>query len=144
MNLDLHIFRSAKFKSVVDDAIAFFETTPPCPLPVTPRFPGCGVYALYYVVKRGIYAPLGLHSHEQMTIPIYVGKAVPTGWRTGRSRGAKDPNLYVRLREHARSIDQAENLDVTAFRCRFALLNRIETDLIVPIEAELIRRYMPL
>jgi len=36
------------------------------------------------------------------------------------------------------------HLQVSDFRCRFMILSGIEADLIVPVEAELIRRYRPL
>jgi len=36
------------------------------------------------------------------------------------------------------------NLQTEDFNCRFTILTHIETDLIGPVEAELIRRYQPL
>jgi hypothetical protein len=48
------------------------------------------------------------------------------------------------LRQHKRNISQIGNLEVEDFRCRFMILDGQEADLVVPIEAELIRRYVPL
>ncbi len=45
---DLHVFRSPKFQSVVDDAIRFFAKTPVHQLPPFKTFVGAGVYSLYY------------------------------------------------------------------------------------------------
>ena len=63
---------------------------------------------------------------------------------TARSRQTEAPALYLRLREHVRSIRQANNLEIEDFLCRFMILGDIESDLVVPVEAELIRRYSPL
>ncbi len=41
-------------------------------------------------------------------------------------------------------IQKAENLQSTEFQCRFMILNGVEGDLVVPVEANLIRRYKPL
>jgi hypothetical protein len=82
-------------------------------------------------------------NRESQTQPIYVGKAVPVGWRAARSKETNTPVLYRRLNEHARSIQQAINLQVDDFLCRFMILDGTESDLIVPVEAELIRRYVP-
>lgn len=39
---------------------------------------------------------------------------------------------------------QIENLNLVDFRCRFVILRDVETDLVVPVEAALIRKYKPL
>ena len=44
----LHMFRSPKLQSVVEDAIQFFMATPVHSLPPPSRFIGSGAYALYY------------------------------------------------------------------------------------------------
>jgi hypothetical protein len=142
-----HIFRSPKFQSVVDEAIAFFDDTPVYSLPPPDRFAGTGVYALYYVDIQGgfdAYREMAALNQNTLSLPIYVGKAVPPGWRSGRSRETDAPALYRRLREHTRSIQYAANLDPEVFQCRFMILTGIESDLVVPVEAELIRRYAPL
>jgi len=142
--LERHIFRSPKLQSVVYDAIAFFVETPDYPLPLTSLFFGAGVYALYYLGNYEPYRPIAERNRQSLTQPIYVGKAVPPGWRTARSRLSETSDLYRRLQEHARSVTQAQNLHPSDFRCRFMILSDIEADLIVPVEAELIRRFLPL
>ncbi len=140
----LHVFHSPQFQSVVEEAIEFFNKTPTHEVPPPSSFVGARVYALYYLGSLDLYADLASLNRKNETQPIYVGKAVPSGWRTARSREASTPVLYRRLQEHARSIQQAANLEISGFRCRFMILGGIESDLVVPVEAELIRRYTPL
>jgi len=139
-----HIFRSPRFQSVVNEAITFFEKTPQQPLPLSDRFSGTGVYALYYTGVYPLYSEIAIRNQNDAKQPIYVGKAVPPGWRTARAKQNDSPVLYRRLTEHARSIKQAKHLKIEGFVCRFMILNEVESDLIVPVEAALIRRYTPL
>ncbi len=140
-----HVFRSPRFRSVVDEAVEFFAQTPLQTLPPSTRFVGGGVYALYYVGEYELYSRLSEFNRKNCTYSIYVGKAVPPGWRTGRARSSVTPDLYQRLREHTRSLRQAEkNVQVDEFRYRFIILNDVESDLVVPVEANLIRQYKPL
>jgi hypothetical protein len=136
-----HTFHSTAFEQIVNDAISFFSRTPVHGLPPPGPFPGSGVYGLYIVSNDELYKKI---SSPNCTHPVYVGKAVPTGWRATRTRDANAPNLYNRSREHCRSIEQAANLQIDEFRCRFVILTGIEADLLVPVEAELIRRHHPL
>jgi len=76
-------------------------------------------------------------------LPIYVGKAVPPGWRKARSVSG-GTGIYSRLREHARSISQAENLKLEDFRCRFMVMQGNETGLISSVESALTQLYRPL
>jgi hypothetical protein len=140
----LHVFRSPKFQSVVDDAIRFIAQTPVHPLRPPAQFIGSGVYALYYVGDYELYARIANLNRDTCVQPIYVGKAVPPGWRTARATESETPDLYQRLREHARSIQQGANLQIDHFKCRFMILSGVESDLVVPVEAELIRRHRPL
>lgn len=140
----LHLFRSPQFQSVVEEAIHFFNRTPLAAFPPKINFRGAGVYAIYYLGNSEIYAELANCNLRECTVPIYVGKAVPPGWRIGRIASIEAATLQSRLREHARSIAQVPSLTATDFKCRFMILSGIETDLVVPIEAELIRRYQPL
>ena len=140
----LHVFHSAQFRTVVHEAIAFYEGTPVHELPPPSSFIGTGVYGLYYVGAFSLYEEIARPNREARVTPIYVGKAVPPGWRTARSTESEAPVLFRRLREHARSIQQARNLQIDDFLCRFMILADNESDLVVPAEAELIRRYRPL
>lgn len=146
MDLDysLHTFRSPKFQSVVEDAVEFFAKTPVHPLPPATQFIGSGVYGLYYLGGYELYTKIAALNWKAQVQPIYVGKAVPPGWRTARRKDVILPDLARRLREHARSIQQVTNLQVEDFQCRFMILGGVESDLIGSVEATLIRKYRPL
>lgn len=139
-----HTFRSSELQSVVDQAIQFFINTPVHELPPPSQFIGSGVYAIYYSGGCEVYRKIAQRNKSNLCLPIYVGKAVAPGWRTGRSRLSRTPDLYHRLYEHSKSIQQTSNLLSGDFRCRFMILSGIEGDIVVPVEAELIRRHKPL
>jgi hypothetical protein len=137
-----HQFRSPLFESVVEIAVQFFINTPLQPLPVEQVFPGTGVYALYLLTHGGIYRDV---ADPNAVRPIYAGKAVAAGWRTARtSHIVPGRALFSRLQQHGRSIEQTQNLTLIDFRCRFMILTEIESDLIAPVEAAIIRRFRPL
>ena len=141
--INKHIFKSPKLASVVNDAVEFFKTTPTETLPPQDKVSGGGVYAIYYLGKLSLYRKLAKLNTPDLTIPIYVGKAVPTGWRTARPGGAEGSVVGL-LTEHSRSIKQTENLSLEDFRSKFMILSGIESDLIAPVEAALIRFYTPI
>jgi hypothetical protein len=142
LDLRLHTF-SLAIAPIVEQAILFFDGTPVRPLP-PPTFMGTGVYALYYHGPFGLYAKMTAVNRQECSLPIYVGKAVARGRRTGRETDSDGRELSGRLREHAWSIELAENLRVEDFECRFMILEGATSDLIVPVESELIRRHNPL
>jgi len=110
---------------------ALLENVPEA-LPPSPSFNGCGVYAIYYA------GPLPFYSHvssSRLETPIYVGKAVPTGGRKGGTQpGATGTALFRRLRDHAKSIEEAENLRLDEFRCRYLV--------VVPVWITLAERFL--
>ena len=112
-------------------------------LPPSP-FIGAGIYAIYYLGSFSLYAELVEKNRgEQYLWPIYVGKAVPAGARKGGFGLGADPGqvLYKRLAEHAASIEQAHNIDIADFRCRFLVVD----DIWIPLaESLLIEMYSPL
>ena len=112
-------------------------------LPPSP-FIGAGIYAIYYLGSFSLYAELVEKNRgEQYLCPIYVGKAVPAGARKGGFGLGADPGqvLYKRLAEHAASIEQAHNIDLADFRCRFLVVD----DIWIPLaESLLIEMYSPL
>lgn len=117
----------------------------PQPLGDLTPFNGVGIYAIYY---RGPFKQYSLISAQNQNksnpvMPIYVGKAVPSGARKGAANG--DPlmsrALYGRLKEHAESIVQAENLDIADFECRFLVVDEIW----IPLgESLMIAKFTPL
>lgn len=141
----LHTFHAPKIKGVVRDAVNFLMATPVRSLPPSGSFPGTGVYAIYYTGSLPLYTKLAELNKNKTIQPIYVGKAVPYGWRTARTPSSTSTQpLYRRLCEHAHGIRDAINLEISEFCCRFAILGGIETDLIGAVEAELIRLHRPI
>ena len=107
------------------------------PLPPSP-FWGVGVYALYFLGDFTRYK--NAHYPDW---PIYVGKAIPKGGRKGGllSDGRSETSLFDRLREHATSNTQAQNLTLHEFRCRFLTVD----DVWIPLaESLLIEEFRPL
>lgn len=113
-------------------------------LPPEESFVGAGLYAIYYVGKFDLYAPIArANAGDAFVQPIYVGKAVPPGARKGGYGLGEDPGqvLFNRLREHAESIRQAKNLDLADFRCRYLVAD----DIWIPLgESMIIERFHPL
>jgi hypothetical protein len=146
-NREEHVYKSDAFEEIIKDTIRFFNGTPVVAVPPSEKFHGTGVYALYYIGKLSIYNELSLKNRIEFAQPIYVGKAVPRGWRQARSEDNLDKKSYElngRLREHGRSLDHAENLDQSDFMCRFMILEGAESNLIGTVEAALIRYYAPI
>ncbi len=114
------------------------------PMPPAERFPGAGVYAIYYTGSLPIYRPLIAHNKaSKIPAPIYVGKAIPSGGRKGGMdfEAAVGNSLFNRLSEHADSIAKASNLEVGDFQCRYLVVD----DIWIPLaESMLIDRFQPL
>lgn len=145
VDVSKHTFRSKQLRSIVKKAAEFFAKTPTHKLPPEESFEGVGVYALFYRGDFELYRSMANANISSCTLPIYVGKAVPPGWRTARTPQVKIVRgLLGRLREHSRNIVQVGNLKPTDFQCQFMILDNIETDLISAVEANLIRLYTPL
>jgi Eco29kI restriction endonuclease len=115
------------------------------PLPPTKRVMGAGIYAIYYAGDFKAYRPVTELNRENLfQQPIYVGKAVPSGARKGAFGldALKEPALFKRLNEHAKSIEAVENLKLKDFFCRYLVL---QDDIWIPLgESLLIGRFQPL
>ena len=125
--------------SVVD---ALLQRTPAALPP--PKFRGAGIYAIYYA---GFFEPYQIvaeaNRHENCSIPVYVGKATPLGVRKGvlRLRAITGMVLANRLNQHARAIDQVNNLNLGDFSCRHLVVD----DMWIPLaESALIERFQPI
>jgi len=129
-------------KSVADSLIK----QKPVPLGAVERFSGAGVYAIYYTGEFDTYSKLRdwNTSVDDLNVPIYVGKAVPTGGRKGNidpEVSAKGAALFSRLDEHRKSIEQATNLEIADFWCRYLVVD----DIWIPLgESLLIQRHRPI
>ena len=116
----------------------------PTRLPLTDSFMGAGIYAIYYVGDLAIYKEIAKRNRRgKFDWPIYVGKAVPAGARQGGLGLGKDPGdvLFKRIGEHSHSIEQAGNLQVSDFFCRYLVVD----DIWIPLgESLLIETFSPL
>lgn len=141
-----HVYRNDAFAEWVKDAVRFFNGTPVHPLPPSESFAGTGAYALYYTGSSPWYSAYARLNRLAYSHPIYVGKAVPKGWRQARTAQGDSPNsteLHSRLREHVRSITQVQGLALEDFSCRFVIFEREASDMIGTVEAALIKHHRP-
>ena len=141
-----HIYKNDAFVELVKDAIRFFNGTPVHTLPPE-SFLGAGVYALYYIGQNPLYKKYAELNRLSYNYPIYIGKAVPKGWRQARlSDDALNQSreLVSRLREHSRSINVGAELSLDDFMCRFVIFEKESSDMIGTIEASLIKLNKPL
>lgn len=117
---------------------------PITPLGELPTFYGAGIYAIYYSGDFDAYTEIAaLNRNDQFSAPIYVGKAVPKGARKGGDldKPSKSKALHARLKQHAKSIEQVENLDIADFHCRFLIVD----DIWIPLgESLLIAKFNPI
>lgn len=142
-----HVYHSLEFEELVKDAVRFFNGTPVHEMPPPEVFQGVGVYALYYTGSMSPYQKYGELNRLAYNFPIYVGKAVPAGWRQARSthtNEARSLELSNRIRQHARNIVLVSNLEISDFACRFMILEGPSSDMIGTIEAALIKWTRPL
>lgn len=142
-----HVYKNDAFSELVKDAVRFFNGTPVQSLPPETRFTGTGVYALYYTGKHKIYERYAELNRLSYDYPIYVGKAVPRGWRQSRISDGTDNQsyeLFSRLREHSRSISTTSELSLDEFSCRFVIFEDEGSDMISTVEAALIKLNKPL
>lgn len=108
------------------------------------RFPGAGIYLIYYTGSFVPYAKISAANQKgHFAQPIYVGKAIPAGGRKGLE-GFDVPHgnaLSNRLGEHADSISLANNLSIGDFRCRWLVVDEV----FIPLgESLLISHFKPL
>lgn len=106
-------------------------------------FDGAGIYAIYYTGDfHGYEAIAERNTMKRFKVPIYVGKAVPKGARKGGDMEAIPGKvLFSRLKQHAKSIEEATNLDLADFHCRYLIVD----DIWIPLgESLLIAKFDPL
>jgi hypothetical protein len=143
-----HVYKNDAFAELVKDAVRFFNGTPVHQLPPPESFFGTGVYALYYTGNNKLYQKYAELNRLAYGYPIYVGKAVPKGWRQSRAsdagEGKQSRELFTRLKEHARSITAGADLSLEHFSCRFVIFEQEGSDMISTIEASLIKLNRPL
>ncbi|WP_036296970.1 Eco29kI family restriction endonuclease [Methylosinus sp. PW1] len=104
---------------------------------------GAGVYVIYYTGDFPAYASIAAVNREgAFKVPIYVGKAIPKGGRKGgvTKDSSKGRALADRLRQHASSVDEANNLELADFFVRHLVVD----DIWIPLgENMLIESFKP-
>jgi len=126
-------------KSVVEAMLA--QT--PLPLARVSAFDGAGIYAIYYFGSFEPYQAIALDPNGESAVPIYVGKAVPSGARRGGSlaNNLSGRWLFNRISEHRDSIVAATNLQVEDFSVRYLAVD----DIWIPLgETLMISTFKPL
>ncbi|MDD1622564.1 MAG: Eco29kI family restriction endonuclease [Methylococcaceae bacterium] len=106
-------------------------------------FEGAGIYAIYYSGNFPAYEAVTMRNTDgKFNAPIYVGKAVPKGARKGGDLNANPGRvLYNRLTQHIKSIEDASNLNLANFHCRYLIVD----DIWIPLgESLLIAKFDPL
>lgn len=142
-----HVYKNDALVELVKDAVRFFNGTPVHELPPPKDFLGTGVYALYYTGSNPLYRKYAELNRLSYSHPIYVGKAVPKGWRQARisdSETTQSRELYSRLKEHSRNIVVGDGLSLRDFSCRFVIFENEGSDMIGTIEAALTKLNKPL
>ena len=141
-----HVYVNNAFLELLKDAVRFFNGTPVLSLPLENTFKGAGVYAIYCIAKKGLYKTYGEKINRLgYDVPIYVGKAVPQGWRQNRlTVESAGTALYSRLHQHAESIRAGKGLSLKDFVCRFAILENETANMIAALEAAVIAEHTPL
>lgn len=107
-------------------------------LPPENSFEGPGVYAIYY---HGGFEGYSRPVASKLDSPIYVGKAVPSGARKGGGQELSGRELHQRLKQHGRSIEQAQNLELRDFTCRYLVVVPVWITL---AERFLVERFQPI
>lgn len=114
------------------------------PLGETDRITGAGIYVIYYSGPFVGYERIrGNAAGGDFRVPIYVGKAIPKGGRKGGlgKDAGRGTALRDRLRQHAGSIHEASNLELSDFWVRHLVVE----DIWIPLgENMLIESFKPL
>lgn len=116
---------------------------PPVPLRDAGAILGAGIYVIYYSGPFDAYAQIRADGASgQFSQAIYIGKAIPKGGRKGglTKDASKGRALADRLGQHASSVDEAENLNLSDFWVRHLVVD----DVWIPLgENMLIESFKP-
>lgn len=114
----------------------------PHPLGELPVYEGAGIYVIYYHGPHPAYERLAKANAKGPRIPIYIGKAIPSGGRRGADlfSSSRGRFLYHRLKDHADSVRSVENLEIGDFTARWLVVD----DIWIPLgENLLISKFEP-
>lgn len=136
--MDLYAeYNPLDYDNLTENLVRELLSRSPQELPL-PQFAGSGIYALFY---HGSFEPYQRFSQKHRALPIYAGKAVPSGSRKGIKKQGLGHELFKRLTEHTRSIHAAQNLELSDFSVRFLVVTPLW---ITMAERFLIEHFQPL
>lgn len=142
--LEDHVYHNEAFAELCKDAVRAFNGTPVCELP-PPRFAGSGVYAIYCTAKTGLYERYGKKVNRMgYNVPIYVGKAVPQGWRQSRTAGVDSLSFDEQMKFWIGLIKSSIGLEAADFQLRSHCCNVAEIDLAHGVHWLMQNTYQPL
>ena len=139
-----HVYTNDKFGEMLKDAVRFFHGSPVHSLPPPEEFSGAGVYAIYCIARNGIYAKFGnIINREEYAVPMYVGKAVASGWRQNQKRQCQmfsRKTIFEQLSCWSRLIGISFGLkEQFAFRaCQFG-----DATMVNAVHRKLVRKFHP-
>lgn len=107
------------------------------------KFNGSGIYALYYNGSNELYKTPNVHNTNSQPYPIFIGRTPANLKANELEEKKKLTSLYQKIKEQARSIEEAKNLDIQDFTCKCMLLEKEEVLLSEAIEAHLVNKYRP-
>jgi hypothetical protein len=115
----------------------------PIPLSSVEEIAGAGIYVIYYSGGEQAYGLIrSIPAKGRFEKPIYVGKAIPKGGRKGglTKDSGTGTALRDRLKQHASSVDEANNLTLSDFWVRHLVVD----DIWIPLgENMLIETFQP-
>lgn len=138
-------FNPLSYESIQDSLSNALMSSELIPLEEVEKFEGNGIYALFYEGDFPAYRVLS--SVEAGTWPIYVGKAAPST-RKGEETTEDEllgpytggPALFLRMKDHRKSISDATNLRIEDFSVKLLVLSYIWVPL---AETSMISCYQP-
>lgn len=141
---DIDPYNPLDLEALGDSLLRQLERRPLDDLASVERFPGSGIYALYYRGFDEPYDLLGEFNRDHgCRVPIYIGRAKDTGGRRGLNpfEPVTASLLWERVNHHKGSIAATSNLNIADFAVRTLVVMPIWIPL---AEAMAIRRYKPL
>jgi hypothetical protein len=121
-------------KTLISQKVKNFKKLKEKDLPLK-KFGGTGIYALFYKGKDGLY-------NKDLNSPVYIGRVQTTQTST-EVEDKERPFLYTKIKEACKSIEEAKNLSLEDFKCKYMLLDETEMSLSETIETQLINHFQP-
>jgi len=108
------------------------------------KFPGNGVYALYYTGDHPLYKDYSAANSKKLKAPIFIDSALKREQKIGRSGKKADIGLYEKIREQYRNIAKTTNLNPGDFYFKALVLDTEHPGVGKTIESALVKHYKPL